>query len=109
MSAQPAEHGPGGGRLGLPPMDTVQELRAALRAGHGYPCDAERLDAELAAQLLRWVPVDRLDQVLAVVDLAVVAEIVAAYRGRVLLAADRDSAAAIDEAVAELLARQGAE
>ncbi|MFE5585643.1 hypothetical protein [Kitasatospora sp. NPDC056531] len=112
MSAQPAEHGHGGGRLGLPPMDTVQELRAALRAGHGYPGDAERLDAELAAQLLRRVPVDRLDQVEevgTVVDLVAVGEIVAAYRGRVHLAADRDAADAIDETVAGLLARQGAE
>lgn len=110
MSAQPVEHG--GGRLGLPPMDTVQELRAALRAGHGYPGDAERLDAELAALLLRRVPVDQLDQVAevpAVVDLVAVAEIVAAYRGRVLLAADREAADAVDEAVADLLARQGAE
>ncbi|WP_404870907.1 hypothetical protein ACI1MP_37245 (plasmid) [Kitasatospora griseola] len=112
MSAQPAEHGHGGGRFGLPPMNTVQELRAALRAGHGYPGDAERLDTELAEQLLRRVPVDRLDevdQVPAVVDLVAVAEIVAAYRGRVLLAADRDAAAAIDETVADLLARQDAE
>ncbi|MEV7930642.1 MULTISPECIES: hypothetical protein [unclassified Kitasatospora] len=65
MSAQPAEHGPGGGRLGLPPMDTLQELRAALRASHGFPGDAERLDTELAAQLLRRVPADRHDQVRA--------------------------------------------
>lgn len=111
MSAQPAEHGHGGG-FGLPPMNTVQELRAALRAGHGYPGDAERLDTELAEQLLRRVPVDRLDQVdqvPAVVDLVAIAEIVAAYRGRVLLAADRDAADAIDETVADLLARQGAE
>ncbi|MET8703780.1 hypothetical protein ABZW10_33750 [Kitasatospora sp. NPDC004723] len=88
MSAQPAEHGHGGG-FGLPPMNTVRELRAALRAGHGYPGDAERLDAELAEQLLRRVPVDRLGQVPAVVDLVAVAEIVAAYRSRVLLAAAR--------------------
>ncbi|MFF1908282.1 hypothetical protein [Kitasatospora sp. NPDC058218] len=93
-------------------MDTVQELRAALRTGHGYPGDAERLDAELAEQLLRRVPVDRLDQVEevpAVVDLVAVAEIVAAYRGRVLLAADPQTADAVDQAVADLLARQGAE
>ncbi|MFE4398680.1 hypothetical protein ACFRPV_33105 [Kitasatospora sp. NPDC056808] len=112
MSAQPAEHGHGGGHLGLPPMDTLPQLRAALRAGHGFPGDAERLDAELAAQLLRRVPVDRLDQVdqvPAVVDLAAVTEIVAAYRGRVHLAADREAADAIDEAVADLLARTGAE
>jgi hypothetical protein len=110
MSAQPAEHS--GGRLGLPQMNTVQELRAALQAGHGFPGDAERLDAELAAQLLRRVPVDRLDQVAevgTVVDLVAVAEIVAAYRGRVLLAADRDAVDAVDQAVADLLARQGAE
>ncbi|MFF1909620.1 hypothetical protein [Kitasatospora sp. NPDC058218] len=110
MSAQPAERG--GGRLGLPPMDTVQELRGALRAGHGFPGDAERLDAELAEQLLRRVPVDRLDQVEevgTVVDLVAVAEIVAAYRGRVLLAADPETADAVDQAVADLLARQGAE
>ncbi|PJN23116.1 hypothetical protein [Kitasatospora sp. CB02891] len=84
-------------------MNTVQKLRAALRAGHG----SERLDAELADQLLRRVPVDRLnqvDQVPTVVDLVAVAEIVAAYRGRILLAAD-----AIDETVADRLARQDAE
>ena len=112
MSAQPAEHGHGGGRLGLPPMNTVQELRAALRAGHGFPGDAERLDAELAEQLLRRVPVDRLDQVDrvgSVVDLVAVAEIVAAYRGRVLLAADPETADAVDQAVTDLLERQGAE
>ncbi|MEW1914505.1 hypothetical protein AB0442_40010 [Kitasatospora sp. NPDC085895] len=92
-------------------MNTVQELRAALRSGHGFPGDAERLDAELAAQLLRQVPVDRLDQVAevgTVVDLVTVAEIASAYRGRVLLAADRDAVDAIDEAVANLLARQSA-
>ncbi|MFB7669563.1 hypothetical protein ACFC1R_37615 [Kitasatospora sp. NPDC056138] len=50
------------------------------------------------------MPVDRHDQVEevpAIVDLAAVAEIVAAYRGRVLLAADRDAADAIDETVAD--------
>ncbi|MGW2372266.1 MULTISPECIES: hypothetical protein [Kitasatospora] len=93
-------------------MDTLQELRAALRAGHGFPGDAERLDAELAEQLLRRVPVDQLDQVGevgTVVDLVAVAEIVAAYRGRVLLAADRETADAMNEAVNELLTRQGTE
>ncbi|MEV7783386.1 hypothetical protein [Kitasatospora sp. NPDC088351] len=93
-------------------MNTVQELRAALRAGHGFPGDAERLDAELAAQLLRRVPVDRLDQVdqvPAVVDLVAVAEIIAAYRGRVHLAADPETADAVDQVIADLLARQGAE
>ncbi|MEV7022032.1 hypothetical protein [Kitasatospora sp. NPDC093558] len=93
-------------------MTTVQELRAALRAGHGYPGDAERLDAELAEQLLRRVPVDQLDQVGevgTVVDLVAVAEIVAAYRGRVLLAADRETADAMDEVANELLSRQAAE
>ncbi|MQS11649.1 hypothetical protein F7Q99_04930 [Streptomyces kaniharaensis] len=112
MTAQPAEHGHGEVHLDLPPMNTVQELRAALRAGHGYPGDAERLDAELAEQLLRRVPVDQLDQVGevgTVVDLVAVAEIVAAYRGRVLLAADREAADAVNEAVADLLARQDAE
>ncbi|WP_345700982.1 hypothetical protein [Kitasatospora terrestris] len=110
MSAQPTEHG--GGRFGLPPMDTVQELRAALRAGHGFPGDAERLDGELAAQLLRRVPVDRVvdvDELGTVVDLATVAEILAAYRGRVLLAADPDAVDAVDRAVADLLDRSGAE
>ncbi|MET8543573.1 hypothetical protein ABZW03_23415 [Kitasatospora sp. NPDC004799] len=112
MTAQPTEHGHGGGRLGLPPMDTVQELRAALRAGHGYPGDAQRLDAELAEQLLRRVPVDQLGQVGEVgkvVDLVTVAEIVAAYRGRVLLAADREATDAVNEAVDDLLIRQGTE
>ncbi|MFD7455371.1 hypothetical protein [Kitasatospora sp. NPDC059827] len=112
MSTQPTEHGHGAGRLGVPPMDTLQELRAALRTGHGYPGDAERLDAELAEQLLRRVPVDRLDQVGevgTVVDLVAVAEIIAAYRGRVLLAADRAVADAVAEAVHDLLARQDAE
>ncbi|MEW1914606.1 hypothetical protein AB0442_40585 [Kitasatospora sp. NPDC085895] len=93
-------------------MDTVQELRAALRAGHGFPGDAERLDAELAAQLLRRVLVDRLDEVAevgTVVDLVTVAEIAAAYRGRVLLATDLDAVDAIDEAVTDLLARQSTE
>ncbi|MFI9360846.1 hypothetical protein ACIG5E_07270 [Kitasatospora sp. NPDC053057] len=93
-------------------MDTLQELRAALRAGHGFPGDAERLDAELAEQLLRQVPVDQLDQVGevgTVVDLVAVAEIVAAYRGRVLLAADRETADAVNEAVNDLLTRQGTE
>ncbi|MCP2313976.1 hypothetical protein [Kitasatospora paracochleata] len=111
MSAQPAEHG-GGGRFGLPPMDTVQELRAALRAGHGFHGDAERLDGELAEQLLRRVPVDQVsevDELGTVVDLAAVAEILAAYRGRVLLAADPEAVDAVDQAVAELLSRQGAE
>ncbi|WP_407986384.1 hypothetical protein [Kitasatospora sp. CMC57] len=110
MSAQPAEHS--GGHLGLPPMDTVQELRAALRAGHGFPGDAEHLDAELAEQLLRRVPVDQVAEVHelgTVVDLVTVAEILAAYRGRVHLSADREATAATDEVVAELLARQGAE
>ncbi|MFE5583293.1 hypothetical protein [Kitasatospora sp. NPDC056531] len=112
MSAQPAEHGHGESRLGLPPMNTVQELRAALQAGHGYPGDAARLDAELAEQLLRRVPVDQLDQVGevgTVVDLVAVAKIVAAYRGRVLLAADREAAVAVEEAVNDLLARHCAE
>ncbi|MFF2548675.1 hypothetical protein ACFVUY_39790 [Kitasatospora sp. NPDC058063] len=87
------------------------QLRAALRAGYGYPGDAERLDTELAEQPLRRVPVDRLDQVdqvdqvPAVVDLVAVAEIVAAYRGRVLLAADPETSDAVDQAVADLLAR----
>ncbi|MEV7177784.1 hypothetical protein [Kitasatospora sp. NPDC093679] len=57
------------------------------------------------------MPVDRLDQVAevgTVVDLVTVAEIAAVYRGRVLLAADRDAVDAIDEAVANLLARQSA-
>ncbi|MFF2750158.1 hypothetical protein ACFVVA_32050 [Kitasatospora sp. NPDC058048] len=85
------------------------QLRAALRAGYGYPGDAERLDAELAEQLLRRVSVDQVDQVPAVVDLVAVAEIVAAYRGRVLLAADPETSDAVDQAVADLLARQGAE
>ncbi|WP_030237320.1 hypothetical protein [Streptomyces sp. NRRL S-350] len=111
MSAQHAEHH-GGGRFGLPPMDTVQELRAALRAGHGFPGDAERLDAELAEQLLRRVPVDQVAEVHelgTVVDLVTVAEILAAYRGRVHLAADPETTTAADEVVSELLARQGAE
>nr|WP_030272951.1 hypothetical protein [Streptomyces sp. NRRL B-24484] len=111
MSAQAAEHG-GGSRFGLPPMDTVQELRAALRAGHGFPGDAERLDGELAAQLLTRVQVDEVaavDELGTVVDLATVAEIVAAYRGRVLLAADRDAVEAVDQVVTDMLARRGAE
>lgn len=45
----------------------------------------------------------------AVVDLVAVAEIAAAYRGRVLLAADPETSDAVDQAVADLLARQGAE
>ncbi|MFJ9520611.1 hypothetical protein ACIRPK_20460 [Kitasatospora sp. NPDC101801] len=93
-------------------MDTVQELRAALQAGHGFAGDAEHLDSELAAQLLRRVPVDQVADVAevgTVIDLAAVAEIFAAYRGRVLLAADRDTADAVDETVYDLLARQGAE
>ncbi|WP_371484886.1 hypothetical protein [Kitasatospora sp. NBC_00315] len=78
-------------------MNTVQELRAALRAGHGFPGDAERLAAE---QLLRRVPADWLDQadrVGTVVDLVTVAEIVTAYRGRVLLSADSETADAVDQ------------
>ncbi|WP_243436753.1 hypothetical protein [Streptomyces sp. FH025] len=90
-------------------MNTVQELRAALRAGHGYPGDAERLDAELAGQLPRRVPADHLGEANAVADAVAVAEIVSAYRGRVLLAADREAADAVNEAVHDLLARQGAE
>ncbi|WP_435647340.1 hypothetical protein [Kitasatospora purpeofusca] len=39
-------------------MDTARELGT----GHGLPGDAERLDTELAAQLLSRVRVDRLDQ-----------------------------------------------
>ncbi|MFI9332653.1 hypothetical protein ACIGZJ_34610 [Kitasatospora sp. NPDC052868] len=113
MSAQPAEHVSGqGSSFGLPPMETVQELRAALRAGHGSPGDAECLDAELAELLLRGVPVDcieEVDQVGAVIDLFAVGEIVADYRGRVFFAADPEAAAAVDAAVAELLARKGAE
>ncbi|MGW2540370.1 hypothetical protein ACWC5I_05715 [Kitasatospora sp. NPDC001574] len=107
-----AERDGGHGRIGRPPMETLPELRAALRSGHGFPGDAERLDAELAEQLLHRVPVDRLDQVeevATVVDLVAVAEIAAAYRGRVLLAADPETADAVDQAVADLLARQGAE
>ncbi|MFE4356868.1 hypothetical protein ACWDD9_20635 [Kitasatospora sp. NPDC001119] len=42
-------------------------------------------------------------------DLVAVAEIAAAYRGRVLLAADPETSDAVDQAVADLLARQGAE
>jgi hypothetical protein len=51
------------------------------------------------------MPVDRLDRVGSVVDLVAVA----AYRGRVLLAADPETAGAVDRAVADPLARQGAE
>ncbi|MGW2253140.1 hypothetical protein ACWCXH_23485 [Kitasatospora sp. NPDC001660] len=42
-------------------------------------------------------------------DLVAVAEIVAAYRGRVPLAADREAAGAVNEAVNDLPTRQGAE
>lgn len=94
-------------------MPAATRSAAALRAGHGFPGDAERLDAELAEQLLRRVPVDRLDgldqvdRVGSVVDLVAVAEIAAAYR--VLPAADPETADAVDQAVADLLERQGAE
>ncbi|MGW2543457.1 hypothetical protein ACWC5I_21880 [Kitasatospora sp. NPDC001574] len=52
---------------------------------------------------------DQVEEVATVVDLAAVAEIAAAYRGRVLLAADRETADALDQAVTDLLARQGTE
>ncbi|MFF2628652.1 hypothetical protein ACFVUN_23110 [Kitasatospora griseola] len=84
------ESPPSGGHFDLPLMETVQSLRAAPRASHSD--DAEHLDTELANQLPRKVPVDRLDQadqVGTVVDPVAVAEIVAVYRGRVLLATDR--------------------
>ncbi|MFJ1757378.1 hypothetical protein [Kitasatospora sp. NPDC088134] len=93
-------------------MNTVQELRAALRAGYGFPGDAANLDAELAAQFLPSVPVDQVTEVHdlgTVVDLPTVAEILADYRGRVHLAASPEAAAAVEEIVADLLDRQGAE
>ncbi|MFJ5926567.1 hypothetical protein ACIQF6_28590 [Kitasatospora sp. NPDC092948] len=90
----------------------MQELRAALRAGHGYPGDAEKLDAELAEQLLPSVRVDQVTEVHDpgnIVDLPTVKDILAAYRSRVHLAAGPEAAAAVDQVVTDLLARQDAE
>lgn len=63
-----------------PPMRTLRDLRAALRA-HGHPGDLEQLEQELDAADLD--------------DLTAVRRITGRYRRRVLLRIDPNGAAAV--------------
>lgn len=77
-----------------PPMRTLGEVRAALAAGLGFPGDAARLEAELAATL------NRVD----FTDLHEVSELIATYRGHVLTRCAPDFETSLAEGVE--LARQ---
>ncbi|MFI1253969.1 hypothetical protein ACH4U6_09220 [Streptomyces netropsis] len=77
MTAHPAEHR---AVPEPPPMRTLGELRAALRA-HGHPGDLDQLEQELDAADLN--------------DLMAVRRITGRYRRRVLLRTDPDGSAAV--------------
>ncbi|MCX5205226.1 hypothetical protein OG897_27685 [Streptomyces sp. NBC_00237] len=94
MTAQPDHHRPGRSASG-PPMGTLHELRAALRAHSS--ADLDRFETEL----------DEAD----LDDLAQVRELIQAYRHRVLLRLDPDGVAALarpnEDVAAELRRKLG--
>jgi hypothetical protein len=78
-------------------MQTLGEVRAALASGFGFPGDAEQLEAALALELSRA----------PLTDLSAVSEVIATYRGRVLLQCDPDYDLALAEAAEALRTLQG--
>ncbi|MFJ8662656.1 hypothetical protein [Streptomyces sp. NPDC093795] len=99
MSAQPTEHSsrpaPSGADM---PLRTLGDIRAALRAGRGFPGDREDFELDLTRALENSTET----------DLSAVAAVMVDYRGRVRLASAPDYDVAMQEGE-ELLLRIKAE
>ncbi|MGW1555027.1 DUF6247 family protein [Streptomyces sp. NPDC002144] len=68
---------PGGA---APPLETIGDLRAALRSGHGFPGDRESFEEDLQRAL----------DASSETDLTAVAAVIVDYRGRIRLHQDPD-------------------
>ncbi|MFC8430771.1 MULTISPECIES: DUF6247 family protein [Streptomyces] len=90
MSAQHAET-PGPAAL---PLKTIGDIRAALRAGHGFPGDRESFEADLQRAL----------EASSETDLNAVAAVIVDYRGRIRLYQDPEFDIAVQEGI-DLAAR----
>ncbi|MDI2127428.1 hypothetical protein [Yinghuangia seranimata] len=89
MTVQPVHHE----SRGLPSLDTVGDIRAALHEGFGFPDDASDFEADFARAIDGSAP-----------DLADAARVVAVYKGHILLRQNPDLDAAIAEGVEAALA-----
>ncbi|WP_181412244.1 DUF6247 family protein [Streptomyces griseorubiginosus] len=94
MSAQHAET-PGPAAL---PLKTIGDIRAALRAGHGFPGDREFFEADLQRAL----------EASSEIDLNAVAAVIVDYRGRIRLYQDPEFDIAVQKGI-DLAARLKAE
>jgi hypothetical protein len=81
-------------RGALPPLRTLGDVRAALRAGHGFPGDREDFEKDLERAL----------EASSETDLRAVAEVITDYRGRIRLHSDPEYEIGMQEAE-EALAR----
>ncbi|MBD0420755.1 hypothetical protein H0H10_16650 [Streptomyces sp. TRM S81-3] len=76
------------------PLRTIGDIRAALRAGHGFPGDQEAFEADLQRAL----------EASTETDLKAVASVIVDYRGRIRLYQDPDFDIAVQEGI-DLAAR----
>ncbi|MEV0909212.1 hypothetical protein [Streptomyces hokutonensis] len=76
----------------LPSLRTIEELRAALAMGYGFPGDADGFEAELAREINHADPA----------DLSGVVRLVEEFRGRVIARQDPSFDSAVAAAVAEI-------
>lgn len=76
----------------LPPLRTVGDLRAALRAGYGVSGDLTTFEQDLQGAL----------EASSEADLTPVAAVIRDYRGRIRLTADPEHEIALQEAEEEL-------
>lgn len=90
MSAQPAETP----RPAPLPLNTIGDIRAALRCGHGFPSDRESFEVELQRAL----------EASSETDLNAVATVIVDYRGRIRLHQAPDFDLAVQEGI-DLAAR----
>ncbi|MFD8448691.1 DUF6247 family protein [Streptomyces coelicoflavus] len=72
-----------------PPLRTVDDLRAALRAGHGSPGDLDAFEADLQCALESSTTTEFTGVDAVIVD----------YRGRIRLYQDPDFDAAVQEGI----------
>ncbi|MER5309083.1 DUF6247 family protein [Streptomyces sp. NPDC002773] len=90
MSARPTEHSSRPAQSGADmPLRTLGDIRAALRAGRGFPGDREDFELDLTRALENSTET----------DLSAVAAVMVDYRGRVRLYSDPEFDLAMQEGV----------
>ncbi|MCP3816808.1 hypothetical protein NLX86_01230 [Streptomyces sp. A3M-1-3] len=78
---------------GVPALRTLGDIRAALRAGYGFPGDREDFELDLLRALERSTET----------DLQAVAAVIVDYRGRIRIYSDPEFDIALQEGEREIL------